>query len=275
MTPSELAALRAEVRQLRTRTTRKIARLKRDKGANVASGQYDPRRNVGAEKRYTARQLEAYKRQLTEFNSRRTQFVPDSNGRGLRADRWRKLQALESRYNELASQYFGAISDIRVGSTAETLADVMGRTTTPHPVPGNTGAKSLYQQFSRKSTGVAGPKALEKLIAKFERDEKGGIIKTLVENGRRDFAEMIKTVGDEKLKNAVAALSDAQFSVIWQYTEFAHSISHWYELMKMMLAKDDEPWHAQLVDDAMGTAYELAEWAGTLNLGSRLGNYHK
>lgn len=168
MASGEVERLRAEVRRARANATRKATRLRRDKGVRIERDpKFDPRRGVGVENSYNARQLRAYLRDLQGFNSRNTQFVAGAAGAPIRAETARRLVDAQGRYNRSRAYLARNIQDVEIpGTGGRTFGDELrergriGRDQSPlspaswdlSQVEGEQAAQTLTRTLRRRAT---------------------------------------------------------------------------------------------------------------------------
>ena len=92
--------LREAVAKARRNAVRKRRRIEKS-GNYVAleSSKYYPVRPPKVHEKYNRRQLEVYLSNLQEFNSPKTQFVPDHENKPVPIGKWRKYKVVEAEYN--------------------------------------------------------------------------------------------------------------------------------------------------------------------------------
>ena len=263
---SELAGLRAEVARLRTGVTKKVSRIKRNNGAVLSGSGFDPRRAPHREAKYTRRQLETYKRELEGFLSRKSQFVGLSGGTPVTRSKWEQYKSLEAKHNATVNEGFQKVADIQL-STGEPISSRMKRSTPDHRHMRSAQVNALYDPITRNPEQVNGLKGLDKLIAQYmDRVGNKNWRQEKIATGRRVFEAMADRIGNEELADKMAELTDEQFDVLWNYTDFPREMSLDYQHMKMMNEKRDVPFMRQVAESASAGYAEKIKWAKGLKV---------
>lgn len=264
-TNADLDALRLEVLKKHAAATKKISRLRRVNGVDIGRTEYDPRRNTLNLQRYTRKQLEAYNAQLTQFNSRAVGFVQGKGGVPIPSAQWREYKALERRYNAAGAKHNASVGNIKVPGSGQTIEQ---RAATLHPTA-NVDIGKMYVTINRTSTNIKSPAALTKLIKQMQKKTAADYVPKEVKKTRKAMSNLLKTVGLSDLQDKVNNLTDAQFNVLYQHTNFSTSIVNSYEYRKLLGTEAEQRWHSSLADTYRSNAEELIDWAGKLNVNDK------
>lgn len=266
MTRQSIEALRADVARKRRLATRKISRLKQQKGVYVSGTSADPRRDASGERRATSRELRAYSRQLSKFLDRKTQYVGDSSGRPVPAEKWKQYKSQEAAYNDKVHRYFESVADVKLPN-GETVREYMAKTTPDHRQAGNAAVNAPYDPTVRQPKNIASKESLDKLTESMKKRNSADYFAKQNQMSKAQFKQMVEVINEPALSDAVDSLTDKQFAVLWNYTGFATGVSIPYELMMKLLSDQEKPWHSEVSATSVRESYALAKWATTLKVG--------
>lgn len=244
----DLQQLRAQVVVLEARAARKVRRLARN-GAQVRGTKFDPFRQQQNVSRYTVSQLEAYKRQLETFNSRRTQYHADANGRIMDEKAWRSYEQAQRRYNFEKSKFFSQYSRLK-DSNGMRLAERM-ETFTPERKDMSAPVDSPFRSLDRKPWQFASDKSLRKQEAYLREWTGEKAWRKRISDARDQFNQMASLIGNEDLTKEVGKLSDKQFAGLWFYTNFTLAMVQHYDVYKMMAGGKDSGWLTAVYNDSV------------------------
>lgn len=270
---SELSELRADVQRLRTLTTKKISRIRRTHGAELSGTEFDPRRAPGIEKRYTKKQLTAYRNELQGLLNRKTQYVGLGGGQPLRRERFQAYKRVEDQLRERATKRFSGVRELANPENVS-IADAMF-TTMP----------SLHRPYydhrvnsehpatipNRDPEGFTSVKKFEDLFLNLQRKLSGGYQAEFLEEGKGQFREMAEYVGQPELMDRINELTDEQWATLWEYGGVANDMSLAYHMQKVMNSREEEgmPVEAFFMNRyevAMGRVNQYLDWAANLKL---------
>lgn len=264
---TELERLRELVRKRRGAVTAKIYRIRRNTGVDIADRPEDPRRDPSVVKKYNTRQLNKYLGELNAFQSRSVGFVAGAGGVVLPRLKWEQYKRLEAQYNALGIKHEAKISDIFLPTAGMTLRQ---RNAMIHPTAVGEVVNRPYSYVERSSSQVPDVAALEALTRDMRRKVSKSFLPGEIKKARSELNTMLKTTGNDEFAKRAAALSDAQFDTLWNYTNFATLVSLSYEMAKLRAANAKERWHDSTVEDASDDIGELFDWAS--NLGEAVNN---
>lgn len=242
----EMLRLRAEAKRLERRTTRKIQRLYRERGAGIRGTRFDPR--TGKSNNYTKAQLESYIEKLQTFNSRKTQFVGLARNEPLPKDKWDKFDKKQKQHSENMSKAFSDFANVKVpvpDSSSKngyklgdrSLGEQLAAMRPKYPVA-NSASNSAYDPKATKPNQVTSEKSLKKLEKNMDKKLSPAYLARARRDARKQFGQMVDMIGDQELRDKVGKLSDTQFDILWHMTKFSEATSLVYEMYK---SKNDDP----------------------------------
>jgi hypothetical protein len=252
--------LRSRIQRLEHNTKRKLAR-NNAKGVAVRSSEFNPLQ--ASDSMTTKRQLQTYANRLSRFTSRKTQFVPDANSNPLPSRAWREYKRQERRYAEKVNGVFNKVSPLTMPN-GQTIGDRMKIMTPDHPSMANQPLNMLYRPTVRDSRSVNGLHGLEKLEQSIERKMSPEYFDYRRDSAKVSVTKFLEEIGDDKLLKRMQGLTDWQFDVLWNYTDFREDLILRYESAQQMMRspnKRKEAWLEAIDNGAMTSAYKLMDWA--------------
>jgi len=270
----EIDELRALARARHKAATRKVSRLNTRHDVAVSGTEFDPRRDLSKVKRYTSAQLSTYIAELSRFVSRQTQYVGDVHRKPMRAQDWRKYQEVEAIHNAQVSSKLAPVKDIKLPNQDQTLGEWLEGTKPKHRSAAQL-ATNTPQEIKRSPRQIGSAGALKKLIKDLKNKNSPGYAKRQLDDARAQYRKMAQRINNPGLSAATDKLTDEQFSVLWNYTNFATAVSLDYDAALKMMSNKEAPWHSQILEDQVKDAYQLASWAQSLDLGSGLRDNNK
>lgn len=264
-TNDELKRLRAMVRKRRNDVTAKENRIKRRTGVDIRNTQQDPRRPVNVVEKYNKRQLLSYFQELDSFMSRGNGFVAGAGNSAIPKQLWMEYKRLESRYNSIGAMQFKEISNIFIPTAGMTIAQ-RDATIIPDKLSAQGAIVNRpYSVLDRRPNNVKDAQALQKLVKDMRRKVSEKFLPEKIKEGRKQLNDMLTTIGNNELKAKANSLTDAQFNVLWNYTNFATNVSGIYFQMQNKAAGSTDKWYSSVVEDWSSDIRELFDWAGTLS----------
>jgi hypothetical protein len=225
---SEADDLRKEVSKARERVTRKIARLRREKGVNVANSSYDPRQfSHNDMKSFSAGELRQVLHEYQQFTARNVQYVPLKGGTPLRAEVWKpieqRIKAQKAKAAEIDADIgivphpvAGTIADQQAGKFKRDGADKGVGPYRAYDVDSNNfRSEEAARNWAKKNLTQFNQDTWEEEQTGFNREWLGKILTEMGEDA---------TPYDE--------LSDWQFTVLWYGTDFLTDKGYLYEIWK-------------------------------------------
>lgn len=252
-----LAALRAEVKAAHKAANRKVSRLRTQKGVELGGTRNDPRRNLAHVKGYNARQLQTYLNELNSFRSRGTQYVSGAMGRTISGSKWREYKRLERRYNEIAERSQRKVRQTFLPSHGMTVGerDNLLRPTGPTAI----GNRRPMDPINRSPKGIVSDRALDKLISGLKKQTNPNYEQTVIDRQRKVARKMSRGRGNKSQRERLAKLTDKQFNLLWNYTDFPNQMSTKYHTR----TDSDSQFVAKTRSDAEHDIDDYLTWAAS------------
>lgn len=223
----------------------------------------DPRRNQDVSSMGRS-ERESFLGTLRSFTSKETNYYRDAHGNPITASQWKSYKDIEKQANDFVSRDIKKyakikmpIGDLTVGERQQLLRPAPGR------LIANPSGSGMFLT-NRKPSDVVGSSLeslKESLLARLEGDYK--FRKSF--EGRSQFEQMMGVIGDQDLIQKTRNLTDEQFWVIWNYTDFATKVSLDYSIMmegmKTGLNKDAALGISQT---SRSQAHRYVEWANQI-----------
>lgn len=264
---NELERLRKEVERKRKAASNKIARTRRQNGAELAGSQFDPRRNPGVEQRYNRAQLNSYLSQLNDFMRRTNQFVGAKSGIPMRKGRFDAYKKLETQQDQLRRAHDAAMGDI----PTPTGMSIAGNKQMLHQGAGNA-VYGPYREFDRMPSDITGPAALEKLIKDMRTRVSSEFLPNRIQQGKENLKKALTVIGRTEFIEDIDKLNDYQFDAFWYGTNVAEAVFMQYGIETDRVASEvegEEPTRKERAQDKViqGAVDELGsvlQWASGL-----------
>ena len=252
----ELASLRAQALQETTRATRKLARLRREKGVTDFEG-IDPRVSRETLKRYTTKQTLSYIARVKAFTSRRTQYVGDSQGKPMSGEAFRRYKRAEAKVNAARTALRDSIAGVKLPDSEMTVGQHMQLfgtdETRPHML-----TNANVNNMNRSPRNFMSQAAMEKIMKRLEREASSQGRASMVRDWREQAERMIDDIGNKGVAKTLKNLTDKQFETLWVGTGFVSSFVSWYDMQQKGLMSQ------ALIDDVSFEVKSLIRWAGKL-----------
>jgi hypothetical protein len=238
----------------------KMSRIKKQQRYDIANTTNNPIR--GDDSSMTRRQKQSYLKQLNKFNSRSTRFYVDARGKALSARKWEAYKRAEARANAFVRSDMAKYAKIR-NPNGQTIGEWISAMRPKAVKLFVNPSGSNMHEIDRKPTAINGEKALEKLTK--TQIEKANTTKyqRKVATGRKQLEKMADAFGDKKMIELAKALTDEQFKVLWNYTDFANAVSLEYSVYMQSLV-DEKSFNANAMENASNKAHEYLKWASKI-----------
>ena len=257
-----LNELRQQVAKQVTNAGRKISRIRKTTGAVVEGTKFDPRNNKDVTK-MRRRDLEAYSRRLTNFTSRKTQFLPGARNAPLPVAKWADYEASQAALAAKRAADIAPFKDERLpgpgrdgsGLSDETIGQRQEKIRSKHP----TTLNQIYTPPKLEPFNVKDADSLTKLTKsnkkrmtkKFEREEH--------KRAQTELKKMMEVFNNDALTNRAMSLTYGQFDMLWNLTRFADAMSLGYHQIKAKYdAKESVP--ESVLQDQISEANTLLDW---------------
>ena len=272
---AELLALRAQLIQRQRAAANKISKNRRQRGVEIAGTQFDPRVSRETIARLSKASLKKRLSTVDSFVSRSTQFVPGHEGTPLPRNDFNQARALVERAKAKRQSWENQISAITLPNSSETIGQRRAKMRGPHSRGGGAAnaPEVLPINFDEmRFTSAEGLKVFMKNISKLN---KTGHKPGSVQLWRDQYNQMLGTIGGTRgaqMKAAGDALTDKQFSVLWNDTPFSTAISIEYEQALQAQKPGGKNGQisaikSQILDQSIKEATDLVAWAKTKKLG--------
>lgn len=256
----DLDSLRADVERMRRSATRKISRLKTGKSVVISGTEFDPRRATKAHKSYTRKQLKSYQRELENFLSRKTQFVPDASRRPIPRNEWLDYKKVEAQHRDSVGKIFERMKNVELPS-GETVSERLAKMDVLHKQMHNPVTNPFYDPRDRSSSDVTSRESLRKLQKDLKKKSSPRNQSARVSEARSQLEKMLSVINSPEIASAVKSLSQGQFVALWNYTAFASAIAMSYDSAQKMLTPREESWGHEKIRQQSNDAMELISWA--------------
>jgi hypothetical protein len=224
----EIQRLRELARKRHRAATQKVSRL-RAKGVEIKGTHLDPRRSAGDIQKMRSRDLHAYINRLDKFSSRETSFVGGARNAPLHGDLWKTYQTLQNAVNQQKARPYETIKDKFIRSLGMTVNEFQG-TKPSHPITGNPASRAPHLPVNRSAKGVPNEKQLKKLIRNMEKQLNANYPDRVLNRDRRTADKMLAVINDKGIRREVKKLSQQEFNLLWNYTDFANIASFDYQI---------------------------------------------
>jgi hypothetical protein len=260
---SEVERLRAELKKARKAVTNKINRVQKSTGAKVGGSEFDPRRRVGVENSYNAKQLQTHLAQLKDFMRRGNQFVALSGGTPTTKGEWNVYKRREQAQAEVRQAYQAKQAKIDTPSGLTALQNKQGTNEGPNAV-----VQGPYKTIDRSPSDITSRSALKSLSEQLLTQVKPNYLAGKIGQGRENLYKALEIMGDDDEMARLTYLSDSQFDAFWFGTNIAESVFMKYNLEHNN--KDGsrkEKWQDKAIADAADELGDYITWAEGLPRG--------
>ena len=254
----------AELRQLAARRTRaagnKISRIKSQTGAIISGTEYDPRVSRAKLARYNSTQLRAYIERVNDFQNSNRQFVALADSTPAPRHLFRQYQRAEREANRQRAEALGKVADVVLphGGTIRQQAGLFGREKWDR----NMITTSKTKPINREANQITSVANLRKLTNELKSEvtirSRDAALASKWEQARKMFNE----IGDKELSAELEMLSDSQFETLWDYSNFASTLSINYSQMQAKLT--GERYNAAILNQTNEGVAEFLGWAARL-----------
>lgn len=231
MASQSLEQLRREVRARHAAATKKVSRIRRSSGIELAGTKHDVRRDAKNIGRYNRAQLTTYLRELNTFQQRSTSFVAGAEGAVFTRQQAARFEDAKRRINLRA--------DFHAKRRGETFIDPLGKTinerradraTSNFRRVGGDSTPHVFGRTERDIRNIRSPEKLDEIIRGMERKLSGSYVKSHMRMQREQFRQMGEAIGiDPDYLKLSKRLTDEQFSIFWNETNAAELMgsSYW------------------------------------------------
>lgn len=255
---------RADAARKLTAVQRKVARLRREKGVEIAGTSHDVRISRADIGKMNSRQLQSFMRKAESFTSRSTQFVAGANGVPLDAKRVREFQRKENMLNERHSKIMKSIGDFEAPFTGMTL-EQRDKQMRPTVRAGGEAFTRTFEPVKTRIQDVRSMEAIEALDRWREKQLRPTYARERVNSARDELDKMLTRTGQDFFKARFNALSDEQFFTLWEYGPYAGDVSAIYEIMKAQSEQSElSDADRQMYEDLSYEINDALTWAESI-----------
>lgn len=267
MADKERERLLAQVRQLQRRASNKVSRIRTVNGIEIGGTDHDVRRDPKKTKNYNKTQLRSFIGKLENFNSRSNNFVQGAEGAVIPKKQWNEYKAVERKYNSIGQRINNSVLKTVMPKGSETVPGsgmtIKQRRNTLKPDnPRSAGAAVAgpYAEIDRKPSRVKSSAALAKLTEALKKKIDPTHLDRELKRGRKEMRQMLIEIGAADLLKEARKLTDEQFNVVWNETNFADAISTLYYHYKNKNSQTDQNTRAANLEDYRDDAKSIIEW---------------
>lgn len=262
---------RAEAARKLTSVQRKVARLRREKGVEIAGTSHDVRISRADIGKMNSRQLQSFMRKAESFTNRKTQFVAGANGVPLDAKRVREFQRKENMLNERHSRVMKSIGDFEAPFTGMTL-EQRDKQMRPTVRAGGEAFTRTFEPVKTRIQDVRSMEAIDALDKWREKQLRPTYARERVNSARDELNKMLTRTGQDFFKARFNALSDEQFFTLWEYGPYAGDVSAIYEIMKAQSEQSElSDADRQIYEDLSYEINDALAWAESITPAIDLG----
>lgn len=257
---SEEENLRKQISKARERVTRKIARLRREKQANVAHTGYDPRIDRRELESFSTQALKIVLHEYNEFTNRNVQFVGGRYNVPLRksaVDAAKKtVEELTKRAHEWEENY-GTIR-LPTGDTVQHAKDMMGKRENANQ------SFSPFPEYKFNPRNFKDEAQMEEFLGRHVPKNKDEWEAESIKGNREHLRKIQDVMGESN--EEFDSLTDFQFMMLWQGTNFLADKGIVYETFKALNDENVQtlPYSQQTVQDSVNELERLPKWASNL-----------
>lgn len=251
-----------------------MSREKRRNGLTIAGTAADPRKAPADIRQMRTRDVKAHIRKLSRFVSTPTPSYRAADGGSISRESWTRYKRAEALQKRRANAELKRIGGIRIpGVKYEDGRATKGPRITEREKniaanrmnSGNAVNRPLVA-LTRKPINISSPAKLQALTEAMEARNAAGYKQKRLAEAREELTRMLTVTGNEKHIKMADKLTDEQLNVLWNYTEFANTLSRDYE-NAIELTFGDKPKErfrvsTRATDDK--NIGELLGWAGRI-----------
>lgn len=240
----------------------KMARIQENQRFNISETVHNPITRAVPVSEMNGNEKRAYLRKLQRFNSRNNVYHVSARGTLLTGKQWRRYKEAETRANAAVRADIKRYAKLKlpapqtgtIGEYLEAFRPKFGR------LGHNNPSGSAMHEMNRKPNAVNDEKSLRKLTKSMNDKTRPEYTNKKLREGRSQFRKMIRAIGDKELLKAGMALTDEQFKVIWNYTNFPNAVALDYLVYQQSLISE-QSFHAGVSETATKRAHEWIKWA--------------
>lgn len=242
--------LRALAKKRQRAVNNKISRIRNVAGAEIKGTSFDPRKPIGDISKMNSRQLSSYIKRLDKFQSRSNQFVGLAENEPAPRSEWNKFVKSQGIVDAVSQEYRRPIDatplpDQPTGKHAfiNTIGTQRAIMNQERLMKGM--ANGVFRQGLPEPWEIRGRKALSILMSTAQKQSARGYLENRIKKNRETVGEALKKMGQfAEMQDEFDALTDYQFSILWERPGMMDQFFATYDLIKKMTAdtldKDDD-----------------------------------
>lgn len=261
-------SLESQIKKAQSTARGKMTRISKREGIHLASTPFNPIRSTEG---LTYSQRRTYLNQLKRFNSKETNFFRDGRQGGgfITAKDWKKYKEAEKAANKAVEADINKYGKIKawnpgVGDGGMTLKE---RYDYMKPKVGrfmHNPSGSGMHEVDRNPTAINGPASLARLTEQQAEKATPQYKKRKIKQGREQAGQMLNALDKDDMLADINNLTDEQFHILWNYTDFANTNAIPYELMKLQLERGASEHHAGILNSSFSKMRGLIDWASKI-----------
>lgn len=216
----------AEAKKAHRYAGQKVSRLERS-GIHVKDAGLDPRVDMDKVNSMGTREARAYTKQLSQFNSRETGFVPGINGQPISRQSWRAYVREQTRFNAKANAFESSIGNARIptsGGLSELGQTIAQRQAAVEASDLARAGQSnrVFTTYDKKSTEFFNEASLNAQTENLARKNKADYMHTAIERRMNSMRALLMTnPGMTGFIEQLEGLEDDALLVVMEYSPFA------------------------------------------------------
>lgn len=262
-----LATLREAVKRARSNALRKRRRFQTpgDGYIQIEGTKYDPIRPPHVHDKYNRKQLISYLEELKNFNSRKTQFVPDAYHKPIPKEKWERYKKVEAAYNSKVEAFAHKFDKIVKPHAGGATPSMMYKIANPDHMAGNSPVNGAKRKLMRKPRQIMSEAKLDKLTRNLLKSFDDKNVRKELGSAYLTVRDILYRYADENGDNFVDLfknLSAEQFEYFWYFSpNEVNEFFLWYESIKALDRDGDEahPAYMSLHDSARQNVVDFFE----------------
>lgn len=258
-----IADTRARVRK-REKAAKDKIRRNTDNGIFLERSQFDPIKHTGKPiSKMSTRELKAYEKKLNAFTDRNNQFVAGHRGEPLSRATVEEYKRYENARNIKVRKHVQSYDDVFIepaGVSVKQRRDMNNATGLDFVMGGSGGQpdSSPYRVRSLDVSGVLSENKLREFLGQVKKQTRmQNWLVDVVRAQRDNHLKFLANHGNDKLSDAVSSLTDRQFDILMNTTNYSN-------LTRFVYLKEgirNEEFRAKMEADSSGEIGHLVSWA--------------
>lgn len=251
--------VRADLKKRIQAVNNKIKRIQNTTGAKVSGSEFDPRRKKGIENKYNVKQMQSYLAELNDFMRRGNQFISGRRGAPLPRGEVSLMQQRQARAEQARKAHDAAIGNLMtpMGMPYREASEAVS-------VTAGSARYGPYIVYNFRPQDITNAESLRKLSNKILKQTLTSYLKENLESGRESAIKALMFMGERKMAEDIASLSDYQFDAFWNGTNSAELIFFKYAEEKISdEASSKERWQSRVANEQFADVVGYIDWASS------------